>query len=113
MFDPDAGIAGIRLAREKQVNTRVIPTTVAIEESIDLAHEIYNRDVPQGAEEAAVVNCSRGNLSLGAFPAVLEHGSVVRAHIGVGVGAGVAGQAGYQGVRAGLQPRRVRTRLVY
>ncbi len=65
MFDPDAGIprlnrgmvylgacliAGIRLARERQVNTRVIPTTAAIEESIDLAHEIYNRvfrKVPQ------------------------------------------------------------------
>jgi len=25
------------------VNTRVLPTTSAIEESIDLAHEIYNR----------------------------------------------------------------------
>lgn len=36
-------IAGIRLAREKQVNVRVIPTSVAIEESVDLAHEIYNR----------------------------------------------------------------------
>ncbi|HEX8925277.1 MAG TPA: hypothetical protein VF786_05765 [Terriglobales bacterium] len=43
-------IAGIRLARERQVNTRVLPTAVAIEESIDLAHEIYNRvfrKVPQ------------------------------------------------------------------
>ena len=65
MFDPDAGmprlnrglvylgaclIAGIRLARERQVNTRVLPTTVAIEESIDVAHEIFNRvfrKVPQ------------------------------------------------------------------
>jgi hypothetical protein len=52
MFDPDAGlprpnrsliyfgaclIAGIRLAREKQVNVRVVPTISAIEESIDLA----------------------------------------------------------------------------
>jgi hypothetical protein len=64
MFDPDAGmprlnrgmvylgaclIAGIRLARERQVNTRVISTTAAIEESIDLAHEIFNhvfRKVP-------------------------------------------------------------------
>ena len=36
-------IAGIRLAREKQVNVRVVPTGVAIEESVDLAHEIYNR----------------------------------------------------------------------
>jgi hypothetical protein len=36
-------IAGIRLAREKQVNIRVIPTSHAIEESIELAHEIVNR----------------------------------------------------------------------
>lgn len=58
MFDPDAHmprinrgmvylgaclIAGIRLAREKQVNVRVIPTGAAIEESIDMAHEIYAR----------------------------------------------------------------------
>ena len=65
MFDPDAGmprlnrgmvylgaclIAGIRLARERQVNIRVIPTTTAIDESIELAHEIFNRvfrKVPQ------------------------------------------------------------------
>jgi hypothetical protein len=58
MFDPNAHIprinkgmiylgacliAGIRLARERQVNVRVVPTGVAIEESVDLAHEIYNR----------------------------------------------------------------------
>ena len=58
MFDPNAHmprinrgmiylgaclIAGIRLAREKQVNVRVIPTSNAIDESVDLAHEIYNR----------------------------------------------------------------------
>lgn len=36
-------IAGIRLAREKDVNVRVISTREAIEESVDLAHEIYNR----------------------------------------------------------------------
>ena len=36
-------IAGIRLAREKQVNVRVIPTSHAVDESVDLAHEIYNR----------------------------------------------------------------------
>jgi hypothetical protein len=36
-------IAGIRLAREKQVNVRVIPTSQAINESVDLAHEIFNR----------------------------------------------------------------------
>lgn len=42
-------IAGIRLAREKQVNVRVIPTHTAIEESVDLAHEVFNivfRKVP-------------------------------------------------------------------
>ena len=58
MFDPDANmprlnrsmvylgaclIAGIRLARERQVNVRVVPTRQAIEESVDLAHEIFNR----------------------------------------------------------------------
>lgn len=36
-------IAGIRLAREKQVNVRVIPTSHAIDESVELAHEIFNR----------------------------------------------------------------------
>jgi hypothetical protein len=36
-------IAGIRLARERQVNLRVVPTSHAIDESVDLAHEIYNR----------------------------------------------------------------------
>jgi len=58
VFDPDAGIprinrtlvysgacviAGLRLARERQVNTQVVPTQHAIEESVDLAHEIFNR----------------------------------------------------------------------
>jgi hypothetical protein len=58
MFDPDAHmprinrgmvylgaclIAGIRLARERQVNVRVVPTGKAIEESVDLAFEIFNR----------------------------------------------------------------------
>jgi hypothetical protein len=39
----DSGIiAGLRLARERQVNVRVIPTSRAIEESVDLAHEIFN-----------------------------------------------------------------------
>ncbi|AXC12051.1 traI protein (DNA helicase I) [Acidisarcina polymorpha] len=33
-------VAGLRLAREKQVNVRVLPTSNAIEESVDLAHEI-------------------------------------------------------------------------
>ena len=58
MFDPDAHmprinrgmvylgaclIAGIRLARERQVNVRVVPTGKAIEESVDLAYGIFNR----------------------------------------------------------------------
>jgi hypothetical protein len=58
MFDPDAHmprlnrslvylgaciIAGLRLARERQVNVRVVPTGKAIEESVDLAYEIFNR----------------------------------------------------------------------
>jgi hypothetical protein len=58
MFDPDANIprpnraliymgacviAGLRLARERQVNHRVIPTSNAIDESVDLAHEVFNR----------------------------------------------------------------------
>ncbi len=69
MFDPNANmprinrgmvylgaclIAGIRLARERQVNVRVIPTGRAIEESIDLAHEIFNsvfRKVPDKVNE--------------------------------------------------------------
>ena len=56
MFDPNANmprinrgmvylgaclIAGIRLAREKQVSVRVIPTSHAIDESVELAQEIY------------------------------------------------------------------------
>ena len=69
MFDPNANmprinrgmvylgaclIAGIRLARERQVNVRVIPTSHAVDESVDLAHEIYNRvfrKVPEKIEE--------------------------------------------------------------
>jgi hypothetical protein len=58
MFDPDASvprinrgmvylgaclIAGIRLARERQVNIRVVPTSQAIQESVDLAFEVFNR----------------------------------------------------------------------
>lgn len=35
-------IAGIRLARERQVNMRVVPTRTAVEESIDMAREIFN-----------------------------------------------------------------------
>ena len=47
-------IAGIRLAREHQVNLRVVPTRQAIEESVDLAHEIFNRvfrKVPERVKE--------------------------------------------------------------
>jgi len=69
MFDPNAHmprinrgmiylgaclIAGIRLARERQVNVRVVPTRQAIEESVDLAHEIFNRvfrKVPEQVKE--------------------------------------------------------------
>ena len=69
MFDPTANvprpnrsliyfgaclIAGIRLAREKQVNVRVIPTGVAIDESVELAHEIFCRvfrKVPEKMEK--------------------------------------------------------------
>jgi hypothetical protein len=43
-------IAGIRLAREKQVSVRVLPTIHAIDESVELAHEIFNkvfRKVPE------------------------------------------------------------------
>ncbi len=36
-------IAGIRLARASQVNVRVVPTGRAIDESVELAHEIYNK----------------------------------------------------------------------
>ena len=69
MFDPDAHlprinrgmiylgaclIAGIRLARERQVNVRVVSTRQAIEESVDLAHEIFDRvfrNVPEHVKE--------------------------------------------------------------
>jgi hypothetical protein len=43
-------VAGIRLAREKQVNVRVVATIHAIDESVELAHEIFNkvfRKVPE------------------------------------------------------------------
>ena len=69
MFDPDAHlprinrgmiylgaclIAGIRLARERQVNVRVVPTRQAIDESVELAHEVFNkvfRKVPEKVKE--------------------------------------------------------------
>ncbi|HEX4284260.1 MAG TPA: hypothetical protein VHZ28_04160 [Terracidiphilus sp.] len=58
MFDPDAHIprpnrsliyfgaciiAGLRLARERQVSVRVLTTIDAIHESIELSHDIFNR----------------------------------------------------------------------
>lgn len=36
-------IAGLRLARERQVSVRVVPTITAIEESVELSHDIFNR----------------------------------------------------------------------
>ena len=36
-------IAGIRLARERQVNVRVVPTRAAVDESIELAREVFER----------------------------------------------------------------------
>jgi hypothetical protein len=36
-------IAGLRLAREKQVNVGAVPTGQAIDESIKLGREIFNR----------------------------------------------------------------------
>jgi hypothetical protein len=65
MFDPNANmprinrnmvylgaclIAGIRLAREKQVNVRVVPTIDAIEESVDLAQDIFIRVFSRAAQ---------------------------------------------------------------
>jgi hypothetical protein len=47
-------IAGIRLARERQVNVRVVQTSEAIEESVELAHQIFNvvfRKVPGEVEK--------------------------------------------------------------
>jgi hypothetical protein len=35
-------IAGLRLAREKQVNTRVVPTITSIHESVELAEYIFD-----------------------------------------------------------------------
>jgi hypothetical protein len=47
-------IAGIRLAREKQVNLRVVPTRIAIEESVEMAHEVFNivfRKIPEQVDK--------------------------------------------------------------
>ncbi len=44
-------IAGIRLARKKQMNHRVIPSQ-AIDESIDLAYEMFTRVFSRSAKKA-------------------------------------------------------------
>ena len=44
-------IAGIRLAREKQVNVRVVPTIHAIDESVDLAYDIFIGVFSRSAEK--------------------------------------------------------------
>jgi hypothetical protein len=47
-------IVGLRLARERQVNVRVVPIRTAISESVDLAHEVFNyvyRNVPERIDE--------------------------------------------------------------
>jgi hypothetical protein len=44
-------IAGIRLAREKQVNVRVVPTIHAIDESVDLAYDIFIRVFSRAARK--------------------------------------------------------------
>jgi hypothetical protein len=47
-------IAGIWLARNRQVNVRLVPTGKAIEESVDLDYEIFNRvfrGVPEKLKE--------------------------------------------------------------
>ena len=49
-------IAGMRPAREKQVNVHVLPTINAIEESVELAHEVFcrvYRKVPEALEPDA------------------------------------------------------------
>jgi hypothetical protein len=33
----------LRLARERQINVRVVPITDAVAESVELAHDIYSR----------------------------------------------------------------------
>jgi hypothetical protein len=65
--DPDAGmprpnrtliylgacvIAGLRLAREKQVNVRVRPTGEAIDESVDLGARDFQSRVSEDVSEA-------------------------------------------------------------
>jgi hypothetical protein len=44
-------IAGIRLARETQVNVRVLPISNAIDESVELAYEMFTRVFSRSAEK--------------------------------------------------------------
>ena len=56
-------IAGIRLARERQVHPRVVPTSRAIDESVDLAYDLFHRvfryvprKMPSAEQEAGRLN---------------------------------------------------------
>ena len=49
-------IAGIRLAREKQVNVRVVPTIHAIDESVDLAYDIFIRVFSRAARKVEKID---------------------------------------------------------
>jgi hypothetical protein len=53
-------IAGIRLAREKQVNVRVVPTIHAIDESVDLAYDIFIRVFSRSAEKIGTRRAAMG-----------------------------------------------------
>src|SRR5580704_17544144 len=76
MFDPNAHmprinrgivylgaclIAGIRLAREKQVNVRVVPTRQAIDESVELAYDIFITVFSRAAQKIAANDGSNGH----------------------------------------------------
>jgi len=55
-------IAGIRLARKSLVHVRVVPTSRAIEESVELAHEIsivFSGEYPQKSSEDMAANAAR------------------------------------------------------
>jgi hypothetical protein len=56
-------IAGIRLAREKQVNVRVIPTIHAIDESVELAFDIFVRVFSRSAQKIAARRVVDGNIN--------------------------------------------------
>ncbi len=54
-------IAGIRLAREKQVNVCVAPTSHAIDESVDLAYDIFIKVFSRSAEKITGKESSNGH----------------------------------------------------